>query len=566
MAMTRRNFLAASVLGTTVSASLPYLPGAEQSGSVPNFPISHLVELSTPEKAFEESFWIAVRLTEEMRRLAFQQYGKDGWLSVSNGKINPEHHSDPRDFCYASRCAAYLYGDDPVFSVEMGKRLFQDEIDGNDGHMVFGEFAATMKHFSDYIAYLEQDDLVKENWQRLFKMTQWLIGNYDHNDDGLVENGDRDHGHLWCLMIGEDTNFPRLPETHGDVIVVENMQMCQLFQTMSACTTRWGLPGGDWLAARAQKVHEALEGLAYDPDAGHYYLIYRASEQKWYHSLKGINEYSRELDVTPYYAAVVSGNFSRGARIAEYAQKVLLDYQVFPMPLQYPTYTWIVDNPDDPENGLLYHSPYIFVPGGCWEESYYNCVRAWSRYGLVTPVYEAVKRRSAAYVRDQDCWEWFSQNGEIGRGARDRYGISASAHISAIIEGLFGITPGRFGFSELNIQPNFPQHWSGAPVTIRVTLPGNGFLRYEYQRDDSSKTLDLSIETDKQRTGNFRIFVPEAIDSVKWNAETVQYDGGMQPGGGSFVLLTRPFKNDRLQIKFAKCSSRGLPTRACLAA
>ena len=563
--MTRRTFLAASIMGTTASAGSPYLTGTVQPGQVPDFAISHQVEISAPEKAFEESFWIAARLTEEMRRLAFQHYGKDGWLSVSNGKVNPAHVFDPRDFCYASRCAAYLYGHDPAFAVEMGKRIFQDEIDGNDGHILLGEFGATMKHCSDYIAYLEQDGLVKENWDRLLKMTSWLITNYDHNDDGLVENGDRDHGYLWCLMIGEDTNFPRLPETHGDVIVIENMQMCQLFQTMSACSTRWGLPGGEWLDGRARKVHTALEGPAYDPDAGHYYLIYRGSERRWYHSLKGINEYSRELDVTPYYAALVSGNFSRGARIAQYAQKVLLDDQVFPMPLQYPPYTWLVNNPTDPENGLLYHSPYIFVPGGCWEESYYNCVRAWSHFGLVASVYEAVKRRSEAHVRDQDCWEWFKENGEVGEGARDRYGISASAHISAIIEGLYGITPARSGFSEINIHPNFPPHWARKPVSIRVTLPGNGFLKYVYVRDEASKTLTLTVETDKQRTGHFRLFVPEAIDSVKWNADTVLYDGGLHPGGGSFVLLTRPFKNDRLQIKLATCASKGLPARACLA-
>ena len=43
----------------------------------------------------------------------------------------------------------------------------------------------------------------------------------------------------------------------------------------------------------------------------------------------------------------------------------------------------------------------------------------------------------------------------MARG-RDRYGISAAAHMAAIIEGLFGITPAGFGFDEINIHPNLP--------------------------------------------------------------------------------------------------------------
>ena len=562
MAMAWRNFFSASIAGTAVSAGLPYLTGTEQPGQVSKFAISRQVEISAPEKAFEESFWIAVRLTNELRGLAFQQYGKDGWIAVSDGKINPEHHYDDRDFRYGSKCAAYLYGDDPSFSIEMGKRIFLDVIGG--GNIPTPEIGQTIKHFSDYISYQEENELVKENWDRLLKMTQWLLATYDHNDDGLIENGNNGLGRLWCLLIGEEMNFPKLSDRRDDVIVINNMEMCELFQVMAAYAAQRGLPGGDWLESRAHKTHAALEGSAYDPDAGYYYLIYRAAERKWFHSLKGINEFSRELDVTPYYSALVSGNFSRGARVAQYAQKVLLEDQVFPMPLQYPTYAWVVENYPDPENGLLYHSPYIFVPGGCWEESYYNCVRAWAHFGLMAPVYEAIKRRSEAHVRDQDCWEWFFQNGEVGKIARDRYGISAAAHISAIIEGLYGITPARFGFSEMNIHPNFPPHWAGKPVSIRVTLPGNGFLKYVYVRDEASKTLTLTVETDKQRTGHFRVFVPEAIDSVKWNADTVLYDGGLRPGGGSFVVLTRPFKNDRLQIKLGTCASKGLPARACL--
>jgi hypothetical protein len=517
------------------------------------------VEISLPEKAFEESFWIAARLVSDMRRLAFQYYGKDGWLAVSDGKNGPQYSYDPRDFRYGSKCAAYLYGDDPSFALEMGKRIFLDEIDGKDGHINWGwkqdqtaiHLAQTAKHFSDYISYLEQDEFVKENWERLLRMTQWALATYDSNNDGLIENGETVPDHFWCLIPGEPYNFPRVPDCAHDVVVVASMEMCELFGIMAGYSAQRGLADSAWLKGHADQSHTAIEKSAYDADAGYYYLLYRRPEGKWYHSLLGINEYNRELDVAPYYAAQVSGDFSRATRVAQYAQRVLLDYQVFPMPLEYPPYIWISENYGPAYEGI----------GGCYEESYYNCVRAWSHCRMLTPLYEAIKRRSEAYVRDQDCREWYTHNGKSQ--GRDRYGISAAAHVSAIIEGLFGITPGRFGFSEIKIHPNFPLAWSGTPAAIRVTLPGNGFLKQVYNLDVEQKKVILTLETDKQRLGHFRVRVPGAVESVWWNAERIKCEVALQPGSGSFVFLDRPFKDDRLQIKFRGCDSAGLPAPVC---
>jgi len=573
--MNRRTFLSTSILGATVGAGPQSLTPAVPPAQVPSFEISRQVEISLPEKALEESFWIAAKLVSDMRRLAYYFSGeeknmgtirssgelKDGWLAVSDGKFHPQHSFDPRDFRYGPKCAAYLYGDDPSFSLEMGKRIFLDQIDGKDGHINWDwkrqeqtsiSLAHQAKHFSDYISYLEQDEFVEENWDRLLRMCKWALATYDRNDDGLIESGNMIPDYLWCLLVGEPYNFPRVPDCAQDVVVVSSMEMCELFHVLAAYAAKRELPESEWLQGRAQQAHTAIEGSAYDPDAGYYYLLYRSPEKKWYHSLEGIHEYSRELDVTPYYAALVSGNFSRATRVAQYAQRILLDDQVFPMPLQYPSYYWI---------SKYYNDLYGFVNGGCWEEGYYNCVRAWSHCGMLAPLYEAIKRRSEAYVRDQGCWEWYTQKGEA-RG-RDRYGISAAAHVSAIIEGLFGITPAGFGFSEIKIQPNFPLKWTGPRPAIRVTLPGNGFLKYVYDRDEQGKTLNLTVESDKQRIGHFRVLVPGPVESVRWNAEAVKCDVALQPGSGSFVFLKRPFKNDTLQIKFARCDAKGLPAPVC---
>ena len=155
----------------------------------------------------------------------------------------------------------------------------------------------------------------------------------------------------------------------------------------------------------------------------------------------------------------------------------------------------------------------------------------------------------------------YTQNGE-GRGHL-QYGISAAAHVAAIIEGLFGLAPAKFGFSEIEIHPNFPFEWSGSDVAIRVTLPNQGFLHYVYNRDESSKTTALAVETDQRRTGDFRVFVPGPVESVTWNDQPILCEIALEPGKGSVVLLKRPFQNDRLRIKLTICASSGLPAPVC---
>ncbi len=407
--MNRRNFLVAAVAGSA-SGTLPGRLGQATDHTLSaNFEISRQVEISTPDKAIESSFWIATRLISKMRRLSFQYFGRDGWFAVSGGKEQREHY-DSRDSRYGPKLAAYLYGDDPSFAREMGRWIFLHEVDERDGHLTWvwspGQKASPglqnaswlgqiAKHFSDYIRYLEQDEFVGENWSRPLKMARWALANFDRNGDGLIENGTDIPNHLWCLNVGEPCNFPRVPNCATDVVVVASMEICELLRITGAYSAQRRLPESDWLNSRADQTHRAIERSAFDPDAGYYYVLYRAPERKWYHSLLGISESSREVDITAYYAAVVNGNTSRAMEVGRYVRKILVDERVFPMPLQYPSYFWISE---------CYRDPYGFVNGGCWEEAYYNCVRLWSHCRMLAPLYEAVRQRSEAYVRVGDLY------------------------------------------------------------------------------------------------------------------------------------------------------------------
>jgi hypothetical protein len=369
--------------------------------------------------------------------------------------------------------------------------------------------AQVAKHFSDYLRYSGQDQFIGDNWDRLLTIIRWTLGEYDRNTDGLIENGRRLQNRLWAYLVGEPENSFILDQAENDVVVVPSMEVCEWLQLTAAYGKARHLPRADWLESKRGQMLHAIENQAYDRDAGYYYLLYRAKEQKWYHSGSGIDETSRELDVTPYYAAFVSGNDSRGRKVADYARQVLMNDAVFPMPLTYPVYYWECTN--YPFQG--------FIPGGCWEEAYYNCVRAFSKYDMLDPVYRAVKLRSDSIAREGVCMEWYSLKDGIG-GGRDRYGISAAGHVSAIIEGLFGITPAGFGFGKVNIWPAIPSDWAGTPATITVTLPDNGFLTYTYLYRPEAKTVTFTVETDRQREGRFRIPVPGRVKALPYPVST----------------------------------------------
>ena len=512
----------------------------------PDFRISRRVSMSVPDKTIEDSFQIAADLLVEMRRIAYQHYKHDGWLAVSDGTNGPQPSYDPRDFRFGPKCAAYLWGDDPGLISQMGDRIFFDEHD-KDGKLGWDysrgqcgiHIAQVAKHFSDYLRYSERDKFVMENWDRLLKIIKWTLAEYDRNHDGLIEHGWRVPNRLWAYLVGEPENSFIWDQTESDVVVVASMEVCEWLQLMADYGEAHHLPEKDWLQSKAAQMRSAIETLAYDSDAGYYYLLCRAKEKKWYHSGCGINEDSRELDVTPYYAAFVGGNDSRGHKVAEYARHVLMDNGVFAMPLSYPTYYWTCTN-------YPYHG---FISGGCWEESYYNCVRAFSKYNMLDAAYAAIKRRSDAYVREGGCSEWFTLKQGTGSG-RDRYGIAAAGHLSAIIEGLFGITPTRFGFAEINIWPAMPPSWADQPATLAVTLPDGGFLKYTYLFQPKRKTVTLTIQTDKQRQGHFRIPVPGLAKSIQWNEEQTRGDiRARADGQWELLSLDRPFTKAVLKIE-----------------
>ena len=249
-----------------------------------------------------------------------------------------------------------------------------------------------------------------------------------------------------------------------------------------------GAPQAETLAKCHAELVAAIENRAWSEKDAYYYLQRDENTDRWFLSINGQCEESRETDVMPFYAAEACEIPERIQAVGRVLNRALLKDRVFPMPTRWPTYSWY--SPYSP-NGVDMGDDCGQI-GGAWDTPYFHGVELLSRLGLQQAVQRAVFRRAEVTHRDQDCLESYYQDGTIDPTRfydRDQYMVSGTAHLSAIIEGLFGITPARTGFAEVNLRPNLPLYrrhrhsthpsdWSGRDNRICVRLGLRGAWRW----------------------------------------------------------------------------------------
>lgn len=486
------------------------------------------IAIHTPAASINESFLIASRIINRLRDTAKRYYGVDGWLSVSDGVRNPQHSFDPRDYQHICKCVAYMWGNEQSLLKELPSRLFLDQIDRKDGHLLwcYGSdqrgvhIGQTARYLGDFFVYFGDKILIGEKWDLILKFIEWVYNQFDYAGNGLIEDGSQRDGSrepitFWGLNIGEPQNFPA-SDNPGNKVVVASMQWCWFMKNVAKYAIKHGLPKADWLLDQFNLTYRSLEREAYDDEEGYYFLQYDASKRKWYHSLNGMQESSREVDVTPFYVAKVCENTVRRESVAEYIYNIIEKDGVFPTPIQYPTYHF-----DGPAGGYRDHGDTQFICGGSWGEAYYNTVILFEKVGMCDALYHSIKRRSDVHVRDKDILEWYFKDGTIDQVHayhRDFYGVAAASHLCAIIEGLFGLYPSGISFEELNIRPNFPLGWKDEMVSIRVNIPLRGIFGYDWLFDSSKNAIEMTITPIPAITGHFRIRIPTPdIKKVLWD-------------------------------------------------
>lgn len=482
------------------------------------------IGIDTPLAYLNDSWDIAVRLLDKGRKLYRQGKGlgrtpdnPDGfpgaWLPVSVGKRIPMVYPwDARDIRHGAKMIAYLWAEEPGLVEEYERNLFIEQILEN------GDFLDQGDNITPYSTHLTMYTSAASDMAWYFGVTREagarVLGNiaklvartleiFDPEGSGLLNIGVGPEWHergFFVTHLGEPNHFPaNYDGTNKSVL--STMALAVFVKRFRDLTVKSGAKETGELSAACDRLVGAIEGPAWN-EAGDYYYIQRDdNSDRWFHSINGLCEESRETDVVPHYAAEACEIPERVRSVGRIINKVILKDQVFPMPTRYPVYAWY--SPANP-NGIDMGEDCGQL-GGAWDTPYFHCVQVLEKLGLQEALQRAVFRRAEVTYRDRDCLESYRLDGTIDDTRfcnRDEYIVSATAHLSSIIEGLFGITPAGTGFAEVNIRPNLPLYrrhrhtshpseWSGRDNKISVMLGEGRKLNLVIRYDEDQEVLTL---------------------------------------------------------------------------
>ena len=481
--------------------------------------------IDTPLTYLNASWKIAVDLVDRGRRLyregkALQDGQPDrpggfpgAWLPVSLGRRAPLVYPwDERDIRHAAKMMTYLWAGEEGLFEEYERNLFVEQIrkngdfqaHGGDVSPLVGVVGMFMASAADlgwcYGITPGKQGKILSNIVKLLKRTRVV---FDPEGSGFLNVGVDKVWHsrgFWGTFLGENFHFPSNFDGRNK-LTIAGMAMAVFAKRYRDAARDIGAPEAKALAACHDELVEAIETRAWSESADYYYLQRDDNSDRWFLSMNGLCEASRETDIVPYYAAEVCNIPERVKAVGRVLEHALLKERVFPMPTRYPTYSWY--SPHHP-NGVDMGDDCGQI-GGAWDTPYFHCVELLERLGLQKALQRAVLRRAEVIHRDGDCLESYYQDGTVDDTRfynRDQYIVSGTAHLAAIVEGLFGITPAKTGFAEVNLRPNLPLYrryrhtthpsdWSGRDNRISVLLGSRGRFDMTICYDEDAETLTL---------------------------------------------------------------------------
>lgn len=500
-------------------------------------PTPSTMGIDTPLPYLNDSWRIAIELLDRARALYRQgrdlRGGKDcadgfpgAFLPVNIGKHAPLVYPwDCRDIRHGGKMIAYLWSGETGLIEEYQRNVFIDHIlpdgtvravekvnpDGTLSPAEKGETSPFIQHWTMYATaaadlpwcFGANGPMGAAMLERGLAFVERVLAEFDPEGSGLLNVGigaTIAMQTFWGIHLGEMMNFPQNFDGHNKSIVA-TMALAVFTRRLRDAAAAAGAPQTESLGRLLDKMVRAIEEKAWNPLTQYYYLQRDDNSDRWFHSLNGISERSRETNSTAQYAAEVCDRPERVAAVGRYLHQALINDHVFPMPMQWPTYAWYsASSPNYADLG-----DECGPMGGCWDTSYFHCVQALERLGLQQALQRAVLRRAEVIHRDRDCLEYYRPDGTYDQSrhfVRDGYVVSATAHLSAIIEGLFGVTPAAPDFAEVNIRPNlplyrrhrhstFPSPWAGRDNRLTVRLGRRGVLELVVRYDEESEQLRL---------------------------------------------------------------------------
>jgi hypothetical protein len=541
------------------------------------------VGVSTGDDAIDKAFAISVELVEDLTRQYHEQKGQKGWLPVSGGARGPLIvPSDTRDSAHAVKMAAYLWGAETNLSETLTDAMFLAFTDPNTGEIShpccpmgsgrppIGVAAGLyLRCVSDTFRYFLPAENFEEAMRRAALTADWIVATFDPEHSGLLDNRNEHAGCFWGTHLGEAKHFPPNHDPKSKTVVA-TMAFCVWLRRMAEACRGGQHPAAGHFEKLAERYSSTIERKAWSDRGGYYYCQFDRVADKWFFSMNGLCEASRETDIVPYYCAETAVDLERKRCVARHLDKALTQDRIFPMPIYYPTYAWY--SPEHPN--YTDHGIDKFVMGGAWDTPYFHCVQLLAQMGLAEALELAVRKRAEAIVRDGDCLEWYHLDGTVDHKTgfhRDRYLVCATAQIAATIEGLFGITPAEPGFTAINFAPLLPlfrRHRHSAPLTakdqvpksIRITLPGGRRLDFAIAYNESEETITVSVNKLDVR-GCFRIPVDfaERVRTADWGGAPVEFSI-TESMGHRFISLEHLLDGRELTIRLAPHPQKGKGT------
>ena len=540
------------------------------------------VAASTGNASIDKAFAISVDLVEETTR-RFHEFDRvRGWLPVSGG-IRGSGIKEPeatRDSAHAVQMAAYLWGGEEGIASTMESAMFLAFTDPKTGvvshacspvesGLIANEIGMHMRCAADTYRYFGPAENLDEALRRALLTAEWVAASFDPEGSGLLDARGEQARSFHGAHLGEASHYPPNYDPKSKT-VVSTMAFCVWLRRMTEAAQLYRRPEAEKFTEFLLRFSGAIEAGAWSDRGGYYRCQFDRISDKWYFSMNGINERSRETDLVPYYCAASPVELERKRCVARYLDTALTRDRVFPMPIYYPPYSWYA--PGHPNYND--HGSDRFVLGGAWDTPYFHCIQLLSDVGLIEPLELAVRKRAEAIVRDGDCTEWYYLDGTIDLRAgyhRDRYVACATAQIAATIEGLFGVTPAEPNFAVINFAPALPlfrRHRHTAPLTesdqrprtLNITLPGARRLDFSISYDETDEKI--RVQTNKlDSRGRFRIPIDlaERVSQARWNNDPVDFSISRSMDR-PFVMIEHALDGGELTIALAAHPQKGKGT------
>lgn len=502
------------------------------------------VSISTGNAQIDRSFKIAVDLVDGMRKKYFDKTGKKGWLPVSDGIRGAQNDSsDLRDSAHMVKMSSYLWGYEEDIQDVVEKSLFFDVIDKDGvlahpctlGDLYPAHIGMYSRCASDFYKYFLPGKETEKAIKKIVRMIKWATRKFDSENSGFFDTRSPENKYkvFWGMHLGEPSHQVINLDPKSKAII-PSMAFTVLLGSLFYVFEKISSPEKGFIKNIFEMFFKRIEKDGWSEESQYYYIQYDRISNRYFFSFNGLNEKSREVDIIPHYCSEMDVENSRKNGVARYINKVIREYRIFPMPVFYPTYSWF----------SAYHPNGIDVGenasqmGGAWDTPYFHSVNLLNRTGFCEAVELGIRKRAEAICRDNDCLEWYFLDGTVDHSKvfiRDRYLVSATAHISAIIESLFGIKPLSPGFEKISFYPCFPIYrkhrhtlhpspWAEKDISIKITLPYGKKL--EFTLKYSEKTEKITIKTNSPGAeGYFRIPVDfsQRVKKVIWGNREINY-------------------------------------------